>query len=61
LLEGAARLDALMLADITDQKHTAMGVKTRQKLAHLVRAGEARFIDKVEVLLLCYAWICGAS
>jgi hypothetical protein len=52
LLEGAARLDALMLADIADQKHAVMGAKPRKKLAHLVRAGEARLIDKVDVLLV---------
>ena len=52
LLEGAARFDALMLADIADQKHAVIGTKPRKELAHLVGAGEARFIDKVEVLLL---------
>ena len=52
LLEGAARFDALMLAGIADQKHTVIGTKPGKKLAHLIGAGEARFIDKVEVLLL---------
>ena len=52
LLEGAARFDALMLADIADQKHAVMGTKPRKELADLVGAGKARFIDKVEVLLL---------
>jgi hypothetical protein len=52
LLEGAARFDALMLASIADQKHTVMGTKPGKKLAHLIGAGEARFINKVEVLLL---------
>ena len=52
LLEGAARFDALMLADIADQKHAVIGTKPRKELAHLVGAGKARFIDKVEVLLL---------
>ena len=51
LLEGAARFDALMLAGIADQKHTVIGTKPGKKLAHLIGAGEARFIDKVEVLL----------
>ena len=41
-----------MLADIADQKHTVIGTKPRKELAHLVGAGKARFIDKVEVLLL---------
>ena len=53
LLEGAARFDALMLAGIADQQ--ARGHRDpsrREELAHLVGAGEARFIDKVEVLLL---------
>ena len=52
LLEGAARFDALMLAGIADQKHAVIGTKPRKKLAHLIGAGKARFIDKVEVLLL---------
>ena len=61
MLEGAARFDALMLADIADQKHAVMGTKPRKELAHLVGAGKARFIDKVEVLSLWYVWICGAG
>ena len=52
LLEGAARLDALMLADIADQKHAVIGTKPGKKLAHLIGAGKARFIDKVEMPLL---------
>jgi hypothetical protein len=52
LLEGAARFDALMLADIADQKHAVIGTKPGKKLAHLVGAGKARFIDKVEMPLL---------
>ncbi len=52
LLERTARFDALMLADIADQKHAVMGTKPRKKLAHLIGAGEARFIDKVEVLVV---------
>jgi hypothetical protein len=36
-----------------------VGTKTRKEPADLVRAGEARFIDKVEVLTL--VWICGAG
>ena len=42
LLERAARFDALMLADIADQKHAVIVVtKPRKELAHLVRAGKA--------------------
>ena len=52
LLERAARFDALMLAGIADQKQAVIGTKPRKELAHLVRAGKARFIHKVEVLLL---------
>ena len=50
-----------MLADIADQNHAVMGSKPRKELAHLVGAGKARFIDKVEVLSLSYVWICGAG
>ena len=43
LLERAARFDALMLADIANQKHAVItiGSKTRKELAHLIRAGKA--------------------
>ena len=51
LLEGAARFDALMLAGVADQEHAVVGAETRKELAHLVGAGKARFIDKVEVPL----------
>src|SRR5579863_932738 len=61
LLEGAARFDALMLAGITDQKHAVVRTNPRKKLAHLVRAGKARFIDNVEVLLLSWVGICSAG
>ena len=52
LLEGAACFDALMLARVADQEHAVVGAKPRKELAHLVGAGEARFIDEVEVPLL---------
>ena len=52
LLERAARFNALMLAGVADQKHAVVGTEPRKELAHLVCACEARFIDKVEVLLL---------
>src|ERR1019366_3858338 len=39
LLEGAARFDALMLADVADQKHAVIGTKPRKELADLVCAG----------------------
>ena len=58
LLERAARFDPLMLADVADQKHVVAGTKPRKELADLVRAGKARFIDKVQVLSLWYVWIC---
>jgi hypothetical protein len=61
LLEGAARFDTLMLAGIADQKHAVIRTKPRKKLAHLTGAGKARFIDKVEVLLLSYVGIRGAG
>ena len=51
LLEGAARFDALMLADIADQKHAVIGAESCKKLAHLVRAGKAGFVNKEELFL----------
>jgi hypothetical protein len=54
LLEGPARFNALMLARVTDQKHTILGTKARKKLPHLVGAGNAGFVNKEESLLL---WI----
>src|SRR5208282_2516286 len=50
-----------MLADIPYKNHAVMGSKPRKELAHLVGAGKARFIDKVEVLTLASVWICGAG
>jgi len=51
LLEWASRLDALMLADIADQQYPIIGTKAGQKLPYLIGAGEARFIDEVEMFL----------
>src|ERR1035438_9433303 len=50
-----------MLAGIADQKHAVIGSNPREKLAHLVGAGKARFIHKVEVLSLSRVWIRGAG
>ena len=61
LLKRAARFDSLMLADVADQKHVVVGTKPRKELADLVGAGEARFIDKVQVLSLWWVWICSAG
>jgi len=61
LLKRAPRFDALMLADIADQKHAVIGAEPCKKLAHLVRAGKARFIDYVEVLLRLLVGICSAG
>src|ERR1039458_9545090 len=61
LLEGAARFDALMLADIADQKHSILSADSFQELAHLIGARKARFIDKVKVLLLSEFGIRGAD
>ena len=52
LLERAARFDALMLAGVADQEYAVVGAEARKELAHLVGAGKARFIDKVEVPLV---------
>ena len=41
-----------MLARIADQQHTVLRSEPGEKLAHLVGAGKARFVDKVEVLLI---------
>jgi hypothetical protein len=34
---------------VADQEHAVVGAEPRKELAHLVGAGKARFIDKVEV------------
>ena len=49
LLKWAARFNALMLAHIADQQHAVIGTEAGEKLAHLVGAGKARFIDEVEM------------
>ena len=51
LLERAPRFDSLMLADIADQKHAVIGAESCKKLAHLVRAGKARLVNKEELFL----------
>ena len=38
-----------MLAGVADQEHAIVGAEPSKELAHLVGAGEARFIDKVEM------------
>src|SRR6185437_6271921 len=50
--EWAPRFDSLVLTRISDQQHAVVRSKARKKLVHLVRRSEARFIDKVKVLLL---------
>src|ERR1700679_2157153 len=50
-----------MLADIPYKNHAVVGSKPRKELAHLVGAGKARFIDKVQVLLLSCVGICVAG
>jgi hypothetical protein len=52
LLKRSAGVHALMLARITDQQNTVPRSEAGEKLAHLVGAGKARFVDKVEVLLI---------
>ena len=52
LLERTACFDALVLARVADQEHAVVGAETRKEFAHLVGAGEAGFIDKIEVPLL---------
>ena len=61
MLKRTARFDSLMLADVADEKHVVVGTKPCKKLADLVRAGEARFIDKVQMLLLTYVWVCSTG
>ena len=41
-----------MLPRIADQQHTVLRSETGEKLAHLVGAGKARFVHKIEMLLL---------
>src|SRR5216683_1853658 len=41
-----------MLARIPDQQHPILRSKTGKKLAHLVGGGQARLVDKIEMLLL---------
>jgi hypothetical protein len=41
-----------MLARVTDQQDPIVRSETGEKLAHLVRARKARFVHKVEVLVL---------
>ena len=45
-----------MLAGVADQKHAVIGIgaKPRKKLAHLVCAGKARFVNEEEPFLF---WI----
>src|SRR6201995_2532917 len=52
LLKRSARFDALMLARIANQQDPVLRTEAREKLAHLVGAGKARFVDKVEVSLV---------
>ena len=51
LFEGTASFNTLMLAGIADQQYTVLRGDAGEKLAHLVSAGETRFIYKVKVLL----------
>src|SRR5208283_1796484 len=54
LLERPARFDALMLAGVADQEHSVIAIKPRKKVAHLVGAGEAGFVNQEESFL---SWI----
>ena len=49
LLEWTARFDALMLPGVADEEHPIAGTEPSKEFTHLVGAGEARFIDKVEM------------
>ena len=40
LLERTARFDALVLADIADQKDSIIGTNPRKEVAHVVSAGK---------------------
>ena len=52
LLKRSARFNALMLARIANQQHTVLRSEAGEKLAHLVGAGKAGFVYKVEVSLI---------
>ena len=60
LLEWAACFDALVLTCVADQEHAVVGAKTGKELAHLIGAGKAGLINKVEVLLSGSGRVCGA-
>ena len=51
LLEGTASFHALMLASVANQQNPVTGAHPFQKVPHLIRTGETRFIDEEESFL----------
>src|SRR5579862_7634229 len=53
LLKRSARLDTLVLASVSDQKHTIAILESMQEFINLPSTGETRFIENIEVRLPC--------
>src|SRR5579864_7924395 len=51
LLKGTAGVHALMLTDIADEQEPVVGPEAMEERVELGRAGEARFVQDVEMLL----------
>ena len=49
LLEGSARIDALVLAGVTDDEYAVVWVELVEKSPHLLGAGKARLVEHVEM------------
>ena len=49
LLEGLSGIDPLMLSCVSDKQHTVLRANLFEEVPHLFRAGEAGFIDHIQV------------
>ena len=61
LFEWPSGFDALVLAGVADQEYAIVGTEPSKEVANLIRAGETRLIEEVE-MLLCRVhrrWHCG--
>ena len=52
LLVRPTSFDTVMLSRVAHEQHAVVRLETRQERVHLSRAGEARFIEHIESLLL---------
>src|SRR5437870_4153515 len=52
LLVGTACVHALMLAHVADEQHAIVGPETVEEGMQLLRAGETRFIQYIEPLVV---------